>query len=576
MEKNLEKLDLLTKLNKKFLKDKYLKEHIFQELTINNNDKEDDIQTKISNIKSKELNDLKLIDIRLIQRNLLFQQNLETNRINSKKQVNSFSNTVKKKKQKETKIFPYISFSKKNKNKYKSTDNKKNYNIKNNKNSNNEEKKLFMTKIENMKRFNNFIINNNNKYTNIKENKLNQTYHKNKSLKKSIKLNENHKTEYNLESNENNEILDTQKKIKNNNQQKSSGEINSVDDKNNFFKDTDKDDIVIYKLLQKNKELEKFFNYKQGKITKKGHSIRNSIISKIKNKNSSLNKQQLNKKEKKIENKKSIDYKNIINLTQQKESIENSKKRINLNLFKMSNLKNCETTGRNTILNTMNIKNNHSSNDNLNEIDDNDLDFNKIINNRPLLIEIINLIKEMKIKVDLLKDLKNKEKLKRLLYIIKVNNLEQDINEDFKKTNNKLKISDSFINKMKIKCKNILKDLDKRINFNLEEFIKEYERIDLGINFVQFFNYLLILLVNYDKKIIPNTFTIKKETNEMKEDVKYSSVLKRHNEFMNLLDKQYNEGKIANKLLRKFILKREEEMENNNPPLINKRFIFNK
>ena len=224
----------------------------------------------------------------------------------------------------------------------------------------------------------------------------------------------------------------------------------------------------------------------------------------------------------------------------------------------------------------MNIKNNHSSNDNLNEIDDNDLDFNKIINNRPLLIEIINLIKEMKIKVDLLKDLKNKEKLKRLLYIIKVNNLEQDINEDFKKTNNKLKISDSFINKMKIKCKNILKDLDKRINFNLEEFIKEYERIDLGINFVQFFNYLLILLVNYDKKIIPNTFTIKKETNEMKEDVKYSSVLKRHNEFMNLLDKQYNEGKIANKLLRKFILKREEEMENNNPPLINKRFIFNK
>ena len=242
----------------------------------------------------------------------------------------------------------------------------------------------------------------------------------------------------------------------------------------------------------------------------------------------------------------------------------------------MSNLKNCETTGRNTILNTMNIKNNHSSNDNFNEIDDNDLDFNKIINNRPLLIEIINLIKEMKIKVDLLKDLKNKEKLKRLLYIIKVNNLEQDINEDFKKTNNKLKISDSFINKMKIKCKNILKDLDKRINFNLEEFIKEYERIDLGINFVQFFNYLLILLVNYDKKIIPNTFTIKKETNEMKEDVKYSSVLKRHNEFMNLLDKQYNEGKIANKLLRKFILKREEEMENNNPPLINKRFIFNK
>ena len=67
------------KINKKHSKDKYLKENIFQELTIYNNLKEDDIQTKIRNIKSEELNDLKLIDIRLIHLNLLSQQNLETN-----------------------------------------------------------------------------------------------------------------------------------------------------------------------------------------------------------------------------------------------------------------------------------------------------------------------------------------------------------------------------------------------------------------------------------------------------------------------------------------------------------------
>ena len=129
---------------------------------------------------------------------------------------------------------------------------------------------------------------------------------------------------------------------------------------------------------------------------------------------------------------------------------------------------------------------------------------------------------------------------------------------------------------MKKKCKDILEDLDKKINFNLEEFIKEYEKKDLGINFVEFFNYLLIILVNYDKKIIPNTFTIKKETKKVQEDLKYSSVLKKHHEFMNLLDKQYNEGKNADKLLRKFILKREEEIKKDNPRKINKKFIFNK
>ena len=56
-----------------------LKDNIFQEITIYNNEKENDISSKINNIKIKEINNLKLIDIRLIHRNLHSFQKSENN-----------------------------------------------------------------------------------------------------------------------------------------------------------------------------------------------------------------------------------------------------------------------------------------------------------------------------------------------------------------------------------------------------------------------------------------------------------------------------------------------------------------
>lgn len=574
MENNFVKLDS-PKINKKHSKEKYLKENIFQELTIYNNLKEDDIQTKITNIKSEELNDLKLIDIRLIHLNSLSQQNLETNGNNSPKIVKSFNNNVKKKRKKEIKIFPYISFSKKNKQKYKSADNKNKEIIDNNKIRNNEERKLFMTKIENMKKFNDFNIKTN-KYKSIKDHNLNHTCHKNNNdSSKFINNNYYLQTEYDLG---NNEILNNLKYKNNNSQPKCFSNINENNNQNNKVTDIDKDDIDIYNLLRKNKQLKEFLKNKKRRIKINGNYIRNSILSKVNERNNTFNKQIINEKQKRqsIENKLSVDYKNIVNLTQQREYKENQKKIINFNILKKNNINRHDMQSRNQIIKALNLKYNITSSNNNDLNETNDLDIHKLIKNKTLLKSIINCIQEMNIKVNLLKDLRNKEKLKRLLYIIKVNNLEQSLNKDFEKTNNKFKTTNSLIIKMKKKCKDILEDLDKKINFNLEEFIKEYEKKDLGINFVEFFNYLLIILVNYDKKIIPNTFTIKKETNKVQEDIKYSSVLKRHIEFMNILDKQYNEGKNADKLLRKFILKREEEIENDNPRKINKKYIFNK
>jgi hypothetical protein len=175
------------------------------------------------------------------------------------------------------------------------------------------------------------------------------------------------------------------------------------------------------------------------------------------------------------------------------------------------------------------------------------------------LNDLENSILELNIKNNFLKIMKNKEKMKRFLYFIKANNLEKDFNRNLENNNNNMKNFESTIQKMKKKYNDLLEEFDKKINFNLEEYIKEYEKKDLGVNFTEFFNYLLIILVNYDKKIIKNTFSIKKESKEQPYDVRYSTVIKRHNKFMNLLEKQFNEGKNLNKLLKKYLLKREEE-----------------
>ena len=119
---------------------------------------------------------------------------------------------------------------------------------------------------------------------------------------------------------------------------------------------------------------------------------------------------------------------------------------------------------------------------------------------------------------------------------------------------------------MKNKCRNILEELDKRNNFDLDEYIKEFENKDMNMSFFTFFNYLLMILKNYDKKIIKNTYEIKKGTKDQPDEVKYSNVTKKHKIFMNLIEKQFNEGKNMDKLLMKCLnkTKRVKEIENIN------------
>ena len=180
--------------------------------------------------------------------------------------------------------------------------------------------------------------------------------------------------------------------------------------------------------------------------------------------------------------------------------------------------------------------------------------------------EIIDLFNDTKIRGTFLNNLKDKEKLKRFLYFLKANNLESNFNKDYEDQYGKIKFQKSEVEKMKNKCRNILEELDKRNNFDLDEYIKEFENKDMNMSFFTFFNYLLMILKNYDKKIIKNTYEIKKESKEQPDEVKYSNVTKKHEIFMNLIEKQFNEGKNMDKLLMKCLnkTKRVKEIENIN------------
>ena len=251
--------------NNNNLRRKFLKDHIFQDLTLEKNSKYDNIEMKINKINNEQLNDLKLIDIRFI-RKFLSYKDINSSVSSPSNKTYTFSNTlnnkclINKKNKKEIKLFPYLSLNQTSK--YKSRDKniltENNYNnIKNeNKFININEKKLFVTKIENGKKWkNNFYPSNlflNNTYKN-NENKYKIFYNKNPEKKRKIMnlVLSNASENYEKTKSENN-ILNYEK-VKKPSKYKSYSEINRINNNDKSCKeiDIDKEDYLIYKLLKK-------------------------------------------------------------------------------------------------------------------------------------------------------------------------------------------------------------------------------------------------------------------------------------------------------------------------------------
>jgi hypothetical protein len=115
------------------------------------------------------------------------------------------------------------------------------------------------------------------------------------------------------------------------------------------------------------------------------------------------------------------------------------------------------------------------------------------------------------------------------------NNFNEAYNNNFTKVNEKKK----DIKKEKEKCKHILGELDKQNNYDIQQIIGEINSQLLGLNFNDFYNYLLTILKNYDKKIVNWSFDIVEDKKECPEELKFINVRHRHQKFKGMLDRQY-------------------------------------
>ena len=489
----------------------------------------------------------------------------------------------------------------------------------NNYNNINEEK-IFMTKIDSNKNKN--LIKNMKSYSqnfyNLfpQKNKLysfsNKTFYRNdnNNNNKMLGLKEKNNKFYSPTKIFSDNNIKTEKKE---NEYKVMNLTNKFININNSENNLEEEDSKIYKLLKKNERLSDFLNKKlEEKRNKTSNKKKNKKKSRVSNnfeeiysssskrlsknysnntikKNIILNKYEeiyspLNKKMsiKSKNNSSNNNYYININVTNEKneeqeeskekvEKIETEKDKINIleNQIKTlySNFPKISKLEKNFKNHLINLNNNSCTifKKNNNIIEDYDKEFNISQNNKnsPSFNEVFELFKDQKIKKTFLNNLKDKQKLKRFLFYLKANKLLSNFNKDFKDIKYKIKDEKIDLIKEKTKYKNILDKLDKKNNFNLDIYVKDFEKKEMTMNFFQFFQYLLMTVKNYDKKIINNTFEIKKESKEQPLDVKYTTVRKKHDEFMDLLEKQFNEGKNMDHLLKQCLLKRKEEKDIN-------------
>ena len=510
------------------------------------------IPQRIHQMHVAEMDDLKLIDVRFIPKKPQFQINMDR----------TFYGTKAKKKS--NKILPYLKLKNQTNQKIINQMRKRNREIqeqfkkllpghKNIRKSsiyktpscNNNKEETFITKIPYVEKIKKHkSVNNLKQYYTNKDKNLIQT-----PFKYSEKLNLNKLNVYKNEYDFMDKII-----------------FNQSDNE----KEEQYNEENIHKLIKKNKRLSRYLYEKKQELKQKKNKLRsqktmhNKDFFRSYTVNNNKNLLNINKNINKLNDKlNKITETNSLNKTND-DNIKNlCQPNLNLN-----DIDNSHGISNKTITdNIHNILNSYKSSKNIKRLYLNklmkDISSKNVYKINPIvkdnkLIDINNLLSELDIKMSpvYLKEIKNEAKLKQFLYLYKIMTTEQGINENYEDNNDKISERKNKVTKMKNKCKIILDELDKNNNFNLDQFVKEFKKSELAMTFKDFFyNYLLIILRNYDKKIVPNTFEIKTEPKEQPEDVKYCNFIKRHHYFKKLLNEQFNEGKQAKKLIESFIKK---------------------
>ena len=146
---------------------------------------------------------------------------------------------------------------------------------------------------------------------------------------------------------------------------------------------------------------------------------------------------------------------------------------------------------------------------------------------------------------------------------LKFSELEKKINKSYHLNYHDINKKKKKIQKIKEKCKTLLKELDKKNNFELQQIIRDINDKLLSLDFKDFFGYLLTLLKNYDKKIVNWSYDIVEEKNECPEELKYKNVRYRHKIFMGMLNRQYINGLNVNNHVNCLIKNSRDKLKDN-------------
>ena len=323
---------------------------------------------------------------------------------------------------------------------------------------------------------------------------------------------------------------------------------------------------MSFPLIQKNPKFKKkvknlilgdnnkqIINKKESPIHKKEHSLNkgklktkeNEYFSKIKDRNNFIqNNDEKTKKPKFFRNKKRKE-KPIVNSMDKK-----------INLFSLSKRPQMKT------INEINISNNKLENMNNNFITES---INK--ERKDKYYQTAKFFSEQKLfsqrkmhnkKKTLLSKNKSENEVKKIprLKISEAHliDIENKLNDVYESKKNEFLEKEKMVNEFKKKIQNLLDYNERLYSYEIARITKEINDQLLSLKFNDFYSYLLTLLKNYDKHIVDWKFDIEKEKIGCPPELRFKNVKIKHKKFMGKLNKIYDSGLRANKIMDDLLL----------------------
>ena len=132
--------------------------------------------------------------------------------------------------------------------------------------------------------------------------------------------------------------------------------------------------------------------------------------------------------------------------------------------------------------------------------------------------------------------------------------IENKLSTVYEWNKNDLIEKDKVIKDFKKKYQNLFDYNERAYGSDIAQASKEINEQLLSLKFKDFYSYLLTILKNYDKHIVDWKFNIDRDTKQCPEELRLKNVKIKHKRFMKKLNKQYDSGMKANKIMDDLLL----------------------